>query len=251
MKRILAVLVVLLLCTTLICPALAADNSFVPSISEKDHPKLVPVRDTDGSIMHDEHGHVVVGLVLDADGKTIGVVTEEDCLVVTTVPEAEARTTAIPEEARLLLLRVYKEIMEGSMVVPFEKANTVIRELLDATFLCEEHPRMLEPEGVVLQLTFDLGVDADVDVDVLTYKEEQWGYIVSSENNGDGTVTCVFEHLCPIAFGVSATTQAEATPDTGDHTASDLMLWTAVLAASACAVVVLSVVYFRKRRAGK
>ena len=62
MKRILAVLVVLLLCTTLICPALAADNSFVPSISEKDHPKLVPVRDTDGSIMHDEHGHVVVGL---------------------------------------------------------------------------------------------------------------------------------------------------------------------------------------------
>ena len=63
---------------------------------------------------------------------------------------------------------------------------------------------MLEPEGVVLELTFDLGVVADAEIFVQTYDEaaNEWSPIVSVVNNGDGTVTCVFEHLCAIEFSM-------------------------------------------------
>ena len=56
-------------------------------------------------------------------------------------------------------------------------------------------------------MTFDLGIMPGIDVIVMTYDEVtgEWDPIVKSVNNGDGTVTCTFEHLCAIAFSVPKT----------------------------------------------
>ena len=99
-------------------------------------------------------------------------------------------------------------------------------------------------EGVRLSLTFDLGVGADVPVSVLCYVDGQWVEIYSVTNNGDGTVTCVFEKLCPIAFAVPANA-LENTPATGDNSTAELGLWIGLLAASFVAVAVL--VIFRRK----
>ena len=55
----------------------------------------------------------------------------------------------IPEDSRALLKQVYAALTDGSMKLPYEKygldpAKMVIRDLFDVSFLCTEHPEMLE-----------------------------------------------------------------------------------------------------------
>lgn len=232
MKRVISLVTVLLLCLSLAFPAYAAE--FVPSIPEKGAPTIVPVLDGEGN--------EALGVIRDADGKIIGYAYAEDCLVVTSVSEAK-KSTEIPSDAANLLLSVYDALSKGEMELPYEAAgfnakNMVIRDLIDITWLCEDHPEMIEPTGVVLVLTFDLGVAADAEVCVMTYKNDAWNHITKVVNNGDGTVTCTFEHLCPVAFSVLS---GGSTPpvQTGDE--FDLMLWVVLLAVSAVGLVSVAV----------
>jgi hypothetical protein len=77
----------------------------------------------------------------------------------------------------------------------------------------------------------------------MTYKNNEWNPVVSTVNNGDGTVTCTFEHLCPVEFSVK--TADEPPVQTGDDSGKDLLLWGAVAAVALVAIVVLTVVTFR------
>lgn len=233
MKKIICCLVALLLCASMTCAAAATE--FVPSIDVKDHPEIVPGED--GSI----------GIIYDGETEIDRV--DAGCLVVTPVSKVDT-STEIPDDARTTLKDVYAKLLDGSMVLPYEKIDAslkpeamVIRDLFDATFLCTEHPEMLAPEGVVLELTFDLGVDADEQVYVMTYNDSQWNPIVSVTNNGDGTVTCVFEHLCPVAFSVVSENWS---PVTG-YMDPMVLLWVVLMVASAAALVF--VVAQRRRNA--
>ena len=100
----------------------------------------------------------------------------------------------------------------------------------------------------MLQLTFDLGVAPDVDVYVMSYDEQtkEWEPIVKTVNNGDGTVTCTFEHLCAIAFSVPLSTSAQGTQGGGSG-----MIWIAVMALAAVAVVGLVIMKSKKSSAAK
>ena len=95
---------------------------------------------------------------------------------------------------------------------------------------------MLAPPGVLLELTFDLGIMPDIDVYVQTLDEAlgEWSPIVSCVNNGDGTVTCVFEHLCAIAFSVQVTPDE---PPVEEPAAPNLWLWILLLIAALIAVL--------------
>jgi hypothetical protein len=128
------------------------------------------------------------------------------------------------------------------MKIPYDKheanldaTNMVIRDLFDARWLCEEHRAMIEKEGFVFELTFDLGVVADTQIFVMTYDEdtEQWDPIVKTVNNGDGTVTCTFEHLCAIEFSMP---MAAASIPTDDAQAPNVLPWILVLLAAIAAV---------------
>ncbi len=230
MKKLICLLTVLALAVAFACPVFAAD-AFVPSISEKDEPDIVP----------DDEG--VMGEIKGEDGVIDKV--EEGCLVITPISEAET-STEIPEDAREELLYVYKELLSGDMTLPYEQdgldpETMVIRELIDASWLCEEHPAMLEPEGVTIDLTFDIGVDADTKVYVYVYIDGVWT-AVPVVNNGDGTVTCTFEELCPIAFCVAAGT-GKPPVQTGDE--FNPTIWIVLLAVSAAALV--GVVVMRRK----
>ena len=105
---------------------------------------------------------------------------------------------------------------------------------------------MLEPKGVVLELTFDLGVVADAQIFTQTYDEEkdEWEPIVSTVNNGDGTITCVFEHLCAIEFSmpltpVTAPVEAEKTVN--------LLPWIILLIVAAL-MLFFFIVYKKKKK---
>lgn len=235
MRRTIAMAVVLVLCFVFACPVFATE--FVPSIGDKNAPELVTTTDEDGN--------VVIGHVVDKDGNVMDNI-HEHCLVVTPVSQAKT-STLIPDDAEEMLLYVYGELKEEDMQIPYEKFNAnldpdkmVIRDLFDASWLCEEHPEMVAPAGVYVKLTFNLGISADTDIYVATYKNHEWNPIVSTTNNGDGTVTCLFEDFCPISFSVPI---GSDTPPAQTGDSADITLWIVLMAVSAvalCAVVVFT-----------
>ena len=195
MKKFIVLFLAMVLCTSLMSPALAADE-FVPSITYKANPEVVHVKD--------DQGNDVLGVVCDAKGNVIGYIGDE-CLVLTSVANAKDGT-GLSEEAKALLEELYEKLSNGTMTLPFaegiDPSQMVIRDLFDVSWTCSDHPDMIEPEGVTVTFVFDLGVDADTEVFVMTYKNEKWAEVVSVTNNGDGTVTCVFENFCPVAIAV-------------------------------------------------
>lgn len=243
MKRMIAIFVVLMLCATMVLPVAAANNEFTPSVTNKPAPEIVPVTDPDGN--------PALAVLCDGDGQIISYV-YEDCLIVTPVSEAKT-STEIPDHAEQLLLDVYNKLTSGQMTLPYElvdpklnAGNMVIRDLFDATFVCGDHPEALAEDGVTMKLTFDLNVKPGVDVVAMTYVDGQWVPAERSVNNGDGTVTCVFEEICPIAFAVKTAEQPPV--QTGDDSGEDLMLWGTVAVVALVAIVVLTVVAVRSKK---
>ena len=240
MRKVICCLLAVLLCMSLAVPAFAAEDDFVPSISYKEEPEIVPVPGVDNP--------PAIGILYDEDGNIIDYV-REGCLVVTPVSEAKT-STEIPDDARALLLQVYEELLDGTMKLPYEEngldpEKMVIRDLFDATFLCEEHPKMMADGKLILDITFDIGVAAGVEVTVMTYVDGVWTPIVKTVNNGDGTITCSFDKICPIVFCVPVGTNVPPS-QTGDIAGNNLLLWVGLLLASAAAVTVLAVDLHRK-----
>lgn len=233
MRKLICLLTVLVLCVSFACPIFAAQE-FVPSISYKGTPDIVTIKDASGQD--------AIGVIRDASGAITGYV-YESCLLLTPVANA-ADDKEIPADAKTELLDVYKALKDGTMKLPYgddvKAEYMVIRDLFDVSWLCNHgHVAALEPAGVVFELTFDLDVDADTTVVVMTYKNDAWGEIAGVKNNGDGTVTCTFEHLCPVS--ISVLNKAAGDPDgTGDAFGSDLHMWIALMAVSAVAVVVVT-----------
>lgn len=249
MKRVISLLVITVLCIGLCCPVLA--DEFVPSITAKDSPDIVPIQD--------EYGNAAIALLMQEDGTTVSYVYEE-CLVITPVSRAN-EPGKIPEAARQMLLDVYGKLNDGTMNLPYEKFNAnldpstmVIRDLFDVSWLCGEgsgfvnhpdHPALLAPKGVTIQLTFDLGVSKNANVYTMTYKNGSWDPIVSTVNNGDGTVTCVFEDFCPVAFSVGS---AYVTPPAQTGDPQKPILWIAIMSVAALGLVALVAVPALKKR---
>lgn len=246
MKRCVSLMIALVMCLTLACPVLAEE--FVPSINAKDAPSIVTVKD--------DQGKDAIGELIDENDNVVGYLYEE-CLVITPVSQAKT-STLIPDQAEELLLDVYAKLNDGSMSLPYEKlkdnvdpATMVIRDLFDVSWLCGEgtemegtghpdHPTEVAPKGIRVRLIFDLDVSAIANVYCMSYKNDAWNPVVSCVNNGDGTVTAVFEDFCPVAFSVGSryTTPPAATGDP-----ANIVLWIVVMVVSIVAlgaVVILS-----------
>ena len=222
MKKVLCMLMALVLAVSLAVPAFAADT-FVPSITYKDGPDVIEAIQKS-----------------DEEEKDV-----DDCVVVTTLKQAEEKKTDISQEDRDLLKEVYDALKNGTMKLPIE-GDYVVWELFDLSFEYEdcredeEHgnkDEQLKKQGNTLTVTFKLGIKPTETISVLAYVDGKW-VAVEATNNGDGTLTCVFEDICPVVFcrEKSATEQA---PQTGDTLGKGMILWVAVLVVSAAAIVVL------------
>ena len=246
MKRVISLVIALVLCLGLAAPVFAAE--FVSSITGKESPTIVPVTGEDGK--------EYIGVIHDEDGNVIGYV-DEKCLLITPVSKA-ATSELIPDEAEKTLLSVYEQLVAGTMDLPYEKfnadldaSNMVIRDLFDASWLCDgeniapahpDHPEMIEPKGVTISITFNVGISKNTTLYCMSYKHGVWNPIVKTVNNGNGTVTCTFEDFCPIAFAVEK--GADTPPSqTGDD--SNVALWAGIMAVS---VVALGAVLILSRR---
>lgn len=227
MRKAICVIAALVLCLSLAVPAYAAEGEFVPSITYKEGPEI------ESAVMN---------------GQDV-----EECVVVTSIEQANNKSTDISQADRDLLLEVYEKLEDGSMTLPLD-GDYVIRELVDVSFEhvdcreIEEHGHkdvQLKEEGTTLSLTFDLGIQAYADIAVLAYIDGQWVHIESVVNNGDGTVTCVFEDICPVAFVMEA--DAEYRPDTGDTSGMHMLLAVGLMILSAAGIVVLLCAKNRKR----
>lgn len=239
MKKVLSVLLILVMVTGLFCTAFAAETEFVPSINEKPAPGLV----------EDENGNV--GEVLDEDGNVIGTI-PASCLLLTAVSRVED-SEHIEDAAKNALLYVYNALKNGDMTIPTEKLNEnldpdeiTVRDLFDLSWTCEDHPAIVAPEGVTFRVTFQANVAADDEIFVMTYKNDEWNPIVAVVNNGDGTLTCTFENLCPVAFiyGVD-----EDVPVTGFQFNTEMVLWFSVMVVSAGALVAVVATHRKKEQA--
>lgn len=246
MKRCVSLMIALVMCLTLVCPSSAEE--FVPSINAKDAPTIVPIKD--------DQGKDAIGELIDENGNVVGYL-YEDCLVITPVSQATT-STRIPDAAEEMLLDVYAKLSDGSMSLPYEKLNDnvdpstmVIRDLYDVSWLCGEgtemedtdhpdHPAEVAPKGIRVRLIFDLNVSQIANVYCMSYKNGAWNPIVSCVNNGDGTVTTVFEDFCPVAFSVGS---RYTTPPASTYDPSNIVPWIVVMIVSIVAlgaVVILS-----------
>ena len=246
MKRIIACIVALMLCAAMVLPVYAAPV-FTPSVVSKRAPKIVYKNDPNGTPAWAE---------LLVDGKVTAYV-YEDCLIVTSVADAPT-SNEIPSASRSVLMDIYKKLLNGQMKLPYEKLGKdpnkmSIRDLFDATFVCGnnseysfDHPEYLEPEKTCIRITFEVGVKASENVYTMTYKNGEWNPIVETINNGDGTVTCTFEKLCPVVFCVEAADEGGEggeTPEPPKSGDENMTMWIAIASASLVAIAALVVVY--------
>ena len=246
MRKLICMIAALILCLSIAAPAFAAEGEFVPSISYKPNPEIIPVIGEDG----EEY----IGVICNADGEIIDYV-GHGCLRITPIAHVWDEEIEVPKEIEELLLFVYDALNEGDMEIPYDKheanldpANMVIRDLFDARWVCEEHRKMIEEEGITFELTFDLGVVSDAQIYVMTYDEEadEWSPIVKTVNNGDGTVTCTFEHLCAIEFSMPMVTAPAVTEETQTP---NLLPWFIILGIAVVGVIVVLVAKNKKKAA--
>ena len=229
MKKLISLITVLVLCVSLSVSAFAA-VSFVPSITFKDGPEWEWT---------------------EFDGEDVG-----KCLVITTIKQANEKTTDITQEERDLLLDVYKKLSDGTMTLPLDGSYEILH-LLDVNFKYEECRQqhdthgdkfeMLNGTDKTIKIKFtDVGVSAGDELIVMTYSNGKWEKISSAVNNGDGSVTCEFEHFCPVAFAVKKGTTPSTPPQTGDGF-NTLPLWIGTMALSGVALVTLVIVALKKK----
>lgn len=230
MKRTVAVLLAIFILCSLAVPAAAED--FVPSISYKDHPEVPnPPELTDKEDKTEEK-------------------LDDGCVVIIPVSDAADKPVKDRTEEEQLLVDLYEQLEDGSMKLPYEEGSEdmVIRDLVVVEMECEDgHVEDLKKPEKQLKVDFDLGVDANTEVVVMAYIDEQWVPLAGVVNNGDGTITILLDELCPLAFSVPADTLAPV-PPTGDPVGQSILFWIIMLVASAGAMVVLVSSRHRRRR---
>lgn len=245
MRRIVCLFIALVMCLSIAAPVFAAENGFVPSITYKPDPEIVPVKDENG----EEH----LGVIRDVEGQVVDYVDDHGCFRVTPIADVWDPEIEVPEYIEELLIYVYEGLKEEELVIDYEKfaadleaSNMVVRDLFDLRWYCEEHNILLNEDGNTVDITFDLGVVADAEIYVATFDEEtkEWSPIVKTVNNGDGTVTCTFEHFCAISFSM-VMSGAEAPVD--DVQAPNVLPWIIIIIVTLVAIVVILVIKNKKK----
>lgn len=245
MKKIICLFIALVVCLSIAMPVFATDaNGFVPSITYKPEPEIVPVKDENGN----EH----LGVIRDNEGEVVDYV-DHGCFRLTPIAHVWDPEIEVPDYIEELLTYVYDGLNKGELEINYDifdaeldANNMVIRDLFDIRWFCEEHLAMHLKEDNTIDIIFDLGVVADAEIFVATFNEDtkEWSPIVKTVNNGDGTVTCTFQHFCAISFSMPMTPRAAAT-DAANST-TNLLPWILILLLAVVAFVVIIIVKNKK-----
>ena len=135
-------------------------------------------------------------------------------------------------------------LKSNEMVLPLEKDDYVVRELLDISW---RYTKCVEPnhnkDGWLSQpnntvaVTLATNIPSNMEVVVLVYVDEQWVQVSQVTRNSGGTITCEFEDIGPVVICVRE--KDAVPPQTGDTVGRVLWLWLVILVVSLGALTVL------------
>lgn len=248
MKKVFAIILAIMVVMTAAIPASAASDSFVPSIEQKDGPKIISQTDSKGNevyaIIYDKDGHEIIGV-------------PEDSIIITPISGA-ANSEKIIKDA---LEYAYQQIKDAdnigdltSEVNDYIKKNypemslndLLVSQLFDIR-LTDEYSKHLT-DGSYFRIKLDFGesflfylMSYDKTWSIAKdYKME--GGVVTLDLSGATQIALVKSNYTP---AVSDKNNAQTTsPQTGNYTT---VLWIALGVLFACAATVLVVMYVKKR----
>lgn len=264
MKKFISILLAMVTLLSFSFSVMAADSDFVPSITNKGAPEF--------AVTIDEDGKEVIGYLRQDDGTVIAI-EYKDHVVITSVSDADS-SDDIPEDAKKILKDVYEDLCKddtklsdlcpdlndlvSSKLGDNKTADDlVIRDLFDITALCDDLKTKLPIDGIVVDFIFKVALDSDAFIAAMVYVDGTWK-LVPTVNNGDGTITCTFEDICPVAFLVPAdsttdgviidtATDSNVTIVTGKDNLTSILFYGGTMAVSLGLIVVLCVVSRRKK----
>lgn len=218
MKKAISLILSLVMVFSLGVVGFAAEADFRPSVDSKDYPPIVP-QDYNGisfdALILDENNEVIEG---------IHIVTEERPdgeIIVTAYSEkdiADERVNVVYFEASYQEILDARSLQELNELIP---VGMIVRDFFDIT-LVGSYENIFK-EGKKLQIRFDIGAELKEKLMVLTRCSDEtgWEFVESVTINPDGTVTVVFDRLCPVIFLTEDTGKVQS-PATSDFAATAL-----------------------------
>lgn len=218
MKKAISLILSLVIVLGLSIPAFAAE--FRPSVPSKDHPEIIPQLFNGISfdaLILDESNEVVEGVHLvthkNPDGEIIITAYSE-------IETADGRVNVVYMETSYQEVLSARSLKELHDLIP---AEMIVRDFFDITLVGTY--KDIFKEGKKLQIRFDIGAELKEKIMALTRcsDESGWEFVESVTINPDGTVTIIFDKLCPVIF-LTEKDGAVESPATSDiNTAA---LWT-------------------------
>ena len=153
--------------------------------------------------------------------------------------------SGIKEDVKKALISAYEDIKKNGTkaLEGLVDKGLAVRDLFAVSSDCADLLKYLPVEGNKLDLKFDLKLGKEEKIQAVIYVDGAWKKL-PVVNNGDGTVTVTFEELGVVAFLGKTTGES---PDTGDHSGAELVIWISLMAVSAIAIVALLVLVHRKK----
>lgn len=218
MKKALSLILSIIMVFSISAVAFAAEDDFRPSVDSKDHPVIVP-QDFNGvsfdALILGENNEVIEGIHIVTEKKPDGQI------IVTAYSEievADERVNVVYMQASFEEILSARSLKELNELIPL---GMIVRDFFDITLVGAF--KDIFKEGKKLQIKFDIDAQLKEKLMVLTRcsDESGWEFVESVTINPDGTVTVIFDRLCPIIF-LTEDTGAVQSPATSDFASTTL-----------------------------
>lgn len=209
MKKVICFLLVVVMCFALAAPAFATEIDFVPSITAKPAPEV-------NTNTNDDNGNVVIE-VKNESGETVHSSGIENLLITPVADVMSGANTGLSAEAEATLKETFEALnAEGVKLsevmpelIPVAEAmgmtaedvdNMVVTALFDLTILDENLETYLEEEGNTIELTLAADIPEGYTAQVMVLVDGEWKAVENVVVNPDGTITCEFAFVGPVAI---------------------------------------------------
>ena len=236
MKKAISLILSLVMVLSFSVVAFAAEDDFRPSVDSKDHPVIVP-QDFNGisfdALILGENNEVIEGVHIVTERRPDGEI------IVTAYSEkdvADDRVDVVYFEASYQELLDTRSLAELNELIPL---GMIVRDFFDITLVGTY--KDIFKEGKKLQIRFDIGAELKEKLMVLTRcsDESGWEFVESITINPDGTVTVVFDRLCPVIF-LTEDIGAVQSPATSDFASTALWSLAIIFGIGSICMVVAS-----------
>ncbi|MBQ3006902.1 MAG: hypothetical protein IJD78_04995 [Clostridia bacterium] len=234
MKKAISFILSIVMILSFSLSAFAAE--FRPSVPSKDHPEVVPQLFNGVSfdaLILDGNNEVIEGIHLvtykNPDGQ----------IIVTAYSEkntADGRVDVVYFEASYEEILSARSLQELHELIP---VGMIVRDFFDVTLVGTY--KDIFKEGKKLQVRFDIGAELHEKIMALTRcsDESGWEFVESVTINPDGTVTVIFDKLCPVIF-LTENDGAVESPATSDISTAALWALAAVFGMGSVCMIIAS-----------